>query len=153
MAIKEGLPDFEAMSEGIRNIIEALPHEIGSKAEELINDSFEQQKYAGKKASSKWENRKKEDKGSTKSRPILIGKGGGTKLVSSFTYQINKDSVEIHNPKEYANVHNEGGVVPTRAGSVFKMPQRQFAPVADEAWPALDSAIDKFLDKEIDKIL
>jgi phage gpG-like protein len=152
MKTKEGLPNFEAMGKGIQNLIEALPHQIGSKAEELINDSFEQQKYSGKAGTSKWESRKKEDKGSTSSRPILVGKGGGTKLVNSFNYQISKDAVEIHNPKVYASVHNEGLTIPNRNGST-NMPKRQFAPVPGEEWQALDQAMEKFIDKSIDQIL
>lgn len=151
MVRKNKLPDFEQISKDIQTALEALPHEIGSKAEEFINDSFENQKYSGDSSSSKWQKRKKEDKGSTSTRPLLTSKGSGEKLISSFAYTITKNGVEITNPKIYTAIHNEGGEIPKRNGDgSFTMPQRQFAPIEDQEWKAMDDMVDEWITKNID---
>ena len=135
-------------------IEEKLPDHIKDKAQQLVDESFEQEQFQDGK-SSKWDGRK-DDKEAGKARSnrrALLVKSG--KLIASTEAEVrNKDTVVIavNDPEaaEYAAVHNEG--LEAGKGKGFKMKQRQFMPIPGEPFPKLEAEIEKFIDDQMDKI-
>jgi len=131
-----------------------LPEHIKDKAQQLVDKSFEEERYQDDK-SSKWQGRKNDKEAGnarTGRRGLLVKTG---KLIEATEAEVRgKDTVAIviNDPEAsiYGQVHNEG--LPAGKRGAFKMPQRQFMPIPGEPFPELDSAVEKFLDAEMDKI-
>jgi phage gpG-like protein len=121
-----------------------LPEKVEVELEKVIIESFDQEQYKNKN-SSKWQNRKEEDPG----RNLLIGKGSG-KLRRSIEVTRSGKEIKAATDVVYAPVHNEG--LKSGRGKGFTMPQRQFMPKPGESNTQLDAAVEKWLDKEMDKI-
>lgn len=130
---------------------EKLPEHIKDKAQQLVDKSFDQERFQDKR-SSKWKQRKNDKDARTDRRALLVNAG---KLIEATEAEVRgKDTVAIviNDPEAsvYGRVHNEG--LHAGKGKGFKMPQRQFMPIPGESFPDLDKQVEKFLDDEMDKI-
>jgi phage gpG-like protein len=147
------------MGESLRQFIvmaeQKLPDHIRDEAQKLVDESFQKEQYQGDSKSSKWEARADDDEADnvrTQRRALLVDSG---KLIAGTEVELrSKDTIAIAvtDPEavKYAAVHNEG--LRAGRGAGFKMKKRQFMPIPGEASPRLDNAIDKWMDKEMDKI-
>lgn len=153
MANNEIFRDLKHMAGHAKLMYEELGHEAGAIGLELIAESFEEERYQDKPKGSKWARRRGDDPDKSSSdRGILRGPGGGDKLVESFTYGWDGQYVELISDKVYAVTHNEGIVMKTRAGTVYKMPQRQMMPIPGQENKLLSERILKRSDEKMDKV-
>jgi hypothetical protein len=157
-------PDIMKFVTGFKNkIVEILPPIIATEGQRHFEESFDKQGFSDK-GLRKWKRRRfggkktlkkggqskayseflRKDKG----RAILVSHGSdkkGAHLKDSIRSTQNPKQVTFSTDKEYAQVHNEGGLA--GRGEGFEMPQRQFMGPSEE----LDKKIDEKIMKEMDK--
>jgi len=139
MGKQKGLPLFNGHLEKLKAVFTELPHKAGQIAVNHSHKNFENQSFSNGGNSSKWDARKKTDKG----RGLLTKSGD---LRASVDYEAGVMQVSISSDKPYAQVHNEGG----RAGrgEGFIMPKRQFMGPSED----IDDDIGEWLDRQFDSI-
>jgi phage virion morphogenesis protein len=109
--------------EGFKREFSKLPRLIANEAVNEFKGNFQRQGFRDQ-TTKPWKPRKKADPG----RGILIGKGGGKKLMKSIRKKVaTKKRILVgtsETTKDYAGVHNYG--LRSGRGKGFKMPKRQF---------------------------
>jgi phage gpG-like protein len=90
-----------------RYIDNDIPVLIGVEAVSHFKESFVKEGFTDQ-SMEKWASRKTKRAGSTNSQPILTKTG---ELADSIDYRIEGTTVIIYSDKQYAQIHNEGGVI------------------------------------------
>lgn len=145
--------DIQADMNKFKKLIDKdLGDEIADQGQQLIDKSFREERYQNGKSTGKWAARAKDpdaDKSRNQRRALLVGKGTGNKLISNVkSKHLGKGEVRMSSDKQVgkwnlAEIHNEG---------LSPVPQRQLMPKPGEKNEALDNGVEKWLNKEMDKI-
>ena len=142
--------DMNNASQRLRDLIaNKLPVHTEQRAQDIVDESFQQEQYK-EKNTSKWKGRDKEEqpgKARSERRGILVK---SSTMIDSTKAERRGADVIIGSDTPYSQVHNEG--LRSGRGAGFQMPQRQFMPIPGESNSELDAAMDKFMDDELDKI-
>lgn len=144
--------DMNNASQRLRDLIaNKLPVHTEQRAQDIVDKSFQQEQYE-EKGTSKWKGRKKEEqpgKERSERRGILVK---SSTLVDSTKAERRGSDVVIGSDTPYSQIHNEGLQGKAFGKHSFQMPKRQFMPIPGESNSELDTAMDKFMDQELDKI-
>ncbi len=142
--------DFREESAKLKKFTtETLPNFVEMKAQDLVDNSFQEEKYDDKNT-SKWKGRKKEEqpgKERAERRALLVKSAN---MIDSTKAEREGMDVVIRSNTEYSQVHNEG--LKAGKGAGFIMPKRQFMPIPGETNHQLEDEIDKFVEQSLDKL-
>jgi phage gpG-like protein len=118
-----------------------LPDIVGQIAVDHAQDNFGREGFKDGGTTDKWKARKSSKKNEGKN--ILVQSGD---LKASIVYTLTGNEISVGSDKIYAKIHNEGGQAGRNHSATI--PQRKFMDYSKD----IEDAVDKHLDKELDKI-
>ena len=99
---------LKKLQEAKRYIKEDVPEIIGTEAVNHFKQNFHNEGFDNKK----WASRKSKRTGGTNGQKILTKSG---ELSESIDYRVEGNTIIIYSDKLYAQIHNEGGIIPVTA--------------------------------------